>query len=413
MIIKKDSIIKLIILSLPFMYFLTIDIGFPLKIYEVLIAFLFLTLPFTNQNLMKFNKYDSIFIKFILVLLVYLSFSYIVGLYNIGQLSIIQGFNSWRSSLIFAGLTKIIYIAMIIIFLFFLFKSYLSSKEMIKYWLYGSVLSSLYGFLVYIFLPTDLRYLRMITFLEGNFAGSFFILSIALSSYLFLKERKRRYILFIFIFTLSVLETESTVAIINLLLFYFIIFLYISIKKKKFIIILFPMAFLVVLFFLQTEYAQGIIFDKLTAEEVTYKSFSRIDRLNSILIAIEIFKDYPIFGSGLGTYGFLFPIYENSLMLFYGYGVDVFSYKRIVNNMYIELLSESGIVGLSIFLMFLLYLHFEFFKSKKSFSHIIIYFGFLSILIAWNAYPSYTSLYHWVYIFIYYKIMKEEKNVYS
>ncbi len=412
MIIRQSSIIKLIIIFLPFMSVLTINLGFPLKVYELLILFLILTIPFSNSKISVIGKNDKLFFLLLSYFLMYLLISYFIGLYNVSEISIVKEFTSWRHSLVFAGLSKFFYILIIFIFLLVIYKNRLKIDHIIKIWIYGALLSSLYGLSLFVFLPSNSTYFRAITFAEGNFAGSFFILSIVLATYLFFKERNKIYIGYIILFVVSTLQTSSTIALINLGLYFLFVFSYFFIKKKKFIFIGIPLIIILIMFILQLNYIEYVIFEKLTSNEFTPQTYSRFDRINSIIIALEIFKEYPIMGSGLATYGFFFPLHENKLMLFAEYGIDVLSYKRIVNNVYLEILSENGIVGLIIFLTFLIYMIGIFITSNKNIELFMIFFGFFTILIAWNAYPTYTSLYHWVYIYLYYKIIKEESYDY-
>ena len=83
------------------------------------------------------------------------------------------------------------------------------------------------------------------------------------------------------------------------------------------------------------------ILDKLFEEDVTAASFSRIDRLLSIEAAFELFLRTPIFGHGLQSYGFLAnDLLSGPLLEIYDW-----SFRRIPNNIYLELLSETGLAG--------------------------------------------------------------------
>jgi putative inorganic carbon (HCO3(-)) transporter len=66
------------------------------------------------------------------------------------------------------------------------------------------------------------------------------------------------------------------------------------------------------------------------------------DRVDLAISAVNIFKDYPLSGAGLGMFGRLYkaPVgYEN-----------VISYQHLhVHNMYLEIAAEMGIIGLIAF----------------------------------------------------------------
>ncbi len=79
------------------------------------------------------------------------------------------------------------------------------------------------------------------------------------------------------------------------------------------------------------------------------KSFAESDfstniRLNYWRGAWEIFKDYPIFGSGLGTFGIIYPQYQK----------DPISAGKYAHNLYLEMMSEAGAFVLLFFVLFLI-----------------------------------------------------------
>ncbi len=91
--------------------------------------------------------------------------------------------------------------------------------------------------------------------------------------------------------------------------------------------------------------------------------------------SIEYFKGFFIFGSGLGTFSYIFPIYQS----FYSSGFFVYA-----ENEYLQLLVEMGIVGFGLLLIFALIL----FRSciavtKKSHGNLfLISLGLISAILA-------------------------------
>lgn len=85
-------------------------------------------------------------------------------------------------------------------------------------------------------------------------------------------------------------------------------------------------------------------------------------RLLVIMIGFEIFKDYPIIGSGFGTFGdsatksYPSPIYDD-----YGIERDIYS-----DNQYIQVIAQTGVVGVILFAVFLLGMLFMFWKYRKT-----------------------------------------------
>lgn len=82
----------------------------------------------------------------------------------------------------------------------------------------------------------------------------------------------------------------------------------------------------------------------------------------------EIWKDYPITGAGFGTFGgaatiaYGSPLYEN-------YGIDLsiyFENKIYSDNQYIQIIAETGAVGVILFAGFLLGMLGLFWKTRKS-----------------------------------------------
>jgi O-antigen ligase len=89
------------------------------------------------------------------------------------------------------------------------------------------------------------------------------------------------------------------------------------------------------------------ISEKLFEEEVTAQSFSRIDRLESISAAVNLFAEKPLFGQGLQTYGFLSnDRLSGPLLTTYDE-----SYRCITNNIYAELAAELGLIGLMLLIV--------------------------------------------------------------
>ena len=83
-----------------------------------------------------------------------------------------------------------------------------------------------------------------------------------------------------------------------------------------------------------------------------------VSSLGGILTtSIEIYKDYPIIGSGLRTFRIVCsdPKYDN---------IDSSEYEVRCNthphNIYLEILSETGIIGFIIFISFIIFITFKF-----------------------------------------------------
>jgi len=74
----------------------------------------------------------------------------------------------------------------------------------------------------------------------------------------------------------------------------------------------------------------------------------------------QIFKDFPIFGSGLGTFAWVFPMYRS----FHLIGVATHA-----ENDYLQLASEVGMVGIGLLLILFLFLLYKAISGIRSLSH--------------------------------------------
>lgn len=107
----------------------------------------------------------------------------------------------------------------------------------------------------------------------------------------------------------------------------------------------------------------GQAFDEKNIERMT--SNGRVFYLKK---GFEVWKDYPITGSGFGTFGgaatiaYGSPIYED-------YGIDLsiyFENKIYSDNQYIQIIAETGIIGVLLFAAFLLSMLALFWKTRHS-----------------------------------------------
>jgi len=74
----------------------------------------------------------------------------------------------------------------------------------------------------------------------------------------------------------------------------------------------------------------------------------------------QIFKDFPIFGSGLGTFTWVFPMYRS----FHLIGIATHA-----ENDYLQLASEVGLVGVGLLLILFLFLLYKAIPGIRSLSH--------------------------------------------
>ncbi len=102
---------------------------------------------------------------------------------------------------------------------------------------------------------------------------------------------------------------------------------------------------------------------KETFDEGTLEKSRTTGRLFIVDKGFEVFLDYPILGSGFATFGdsasksYSSPIYEQ-------YGIDVNIYS---DNQYIQIIAQTGAVGVLLFAVFLLGMLWTFWKYRRDF----------------------------------------------
>ena len=96
------------------------------------------------------------------------------------------------------------------------------------------------------------------------------------------------------------------------------------------------------------------IFDMVYSYEVGNVAVLSSGRGNIWSNAIDMYLENPIVGSGYGSFGEL-----------YGEKMDIVDYKRGAHNFYIKLLVETGLVGLSFFIILLISAGFSSIVNKQ------------------------------------------------
>lgn len=391
-------------LSLPFMQALTINIGFPLKIYEVSLIFLVGYIFFSRKFIL--NKNNKIETYLIMCLFATLSMSVFINGINIAADPIVTSFPS-RFGQIGDSIMKLVYAVIVFIgFILIINSPTKITDNIIKFWLIGAIVSAIYSWYLMIFsligksvflLPgiTDPQYINLIiynpimrmgTFVEGNFAGLFFFLSAVLA------YSAGHKLLFLFL-AISTLPTCSTAAIIVVMaLFIYIGFLkaFNSRLKNKIIIVSFLLvgSFGVVSVVYNTV-LNTIIVSKIFAPDDEHWSGSRKERISQTTAAFNMFKANPFFGVGLSQYGYYYDEFKDSSL--YEFGGD---YKRIPNNVYIEILSECGIISLTILIVFLLRVIMRLTQTRNN----ILRAGLFGMLIYFLVFPTFSIMYVWFYL---------------
>lgn len=189
------------------------------------------------------------------------------------------------------------------------------------------------------------------TMANANVFGIYSVMTFLLSWGFYLKYHRRIYILPAFIIACSIMLSGSRASLI-ILAVTLVIMLVCSEKGRRI------KAFIHTSCMGVTSYAFIVFFRMLLLSGIkdpgtismnvigrtgTFTT-SVVDRLKFWNVAFDIFKGKPIAGTGLGTFFTEYANHYNNIGLF----------ARYVHNHYLQLLSETGIIGLLLFIIFLL-----------------------------------------------------------
>jgi O-antigen ligase len=393
--------IRLLFLSLPFTYALTIDLKFPLKISEVVLIVI-LILTFQRGRISAFWLRNAP-LKAFFVFLVFTFFSLLIN--SLWTYSYQLSEYDSRFGYTFDSVFKFFYL-LLAFFTFFVatnaFK--IDSRKYIALFLKGGIVAGCYSW--YLFFAGLLRiqavllpgidepqyitlsfgtFIRGGTFKEGNYMGLFILFCVILSFY---SNRK----LLGYFFTTTLIATFSSVGIICVSLFLAYYYFSLNFTRRKLFRLSAIIIVLVVLFgtLFQHEDFKFLIISKISISkrEITNNAdYSREDRMNSFLTAIKMGLDNPFMGVGISNYARHFDhlapnnIFKNN------------DFKVIPNNIYAEIFAETGFFGLIIFL-YLLFLLYE--KTRFDNSG-ILKCGYVVTLIYFLAFPTFSMLFIWVF----------------
>ncbi len=266
-------------------------------------------------------------------------------------------------------------------------------ERVLYYWLIGMSVAVIIHVLCNVAISDELTRKGSL-FKEGNHAGLYYIVSFFCGlEYIRITRDKIGY-QFVALDIVGLLLTQSSAGILTLGLTIWVRQLFLSKTMASFFrtILISGVAVIVLLNSIDSFEFGAKIKEKLFEEEITAASFSRMDRMESVNIAVTLFMDNPVIGQGLQTYGFL----TNDLLK--GVLLDAydFSYRRIPNNIYAEIIAEQGVVGFISFSLILCMVVFIIFRNKRDKNYNFLA-GTLGVLGYWFAFPTYTILYIWVF----------------
>lgn len=345
--------------ALPFTYALTLQIAFPLKLYELLLVLLGLIAVFDGR--LRFAPGTFTVLKPMLWLwpwaAVGLAYRIMVPLGSFNGAGFTPRFGPAGD-----GITKLLYFAMALYaFVVLTLTAYEDSRRVARWWIAGAVLAAAYGWVLLgtsaLGLPAPLLpgmdSPQMITvagrevyragpFKEGNFFGMYLLCSTAVAMWL-------RWRWVALALSASVLITFSTANVIAMALFWTVLVLIRAGADRdprgRVLAFVFLMggAVFVLAVLLATGYLQQFVLDKITTDELG----SKFDRIDLTAAGLRMAFEHPIMGVGLSQYTYHYRTYQLT---------NVFAQFRengsIPGNVYVELASELGAVGLALALTF-------------------------------------------------------------
>lgn len=161
--------------------------------------------------------------------------------------------------------------------------------------------------------------------------------------------------------TLSIFFTFSRGAFIGLVIVLAVMFIR---RPPKFITFLATLAIVIgALQFISAQYFDrlGTLSDIVPGFGDPLQEISLRGRLSENTVAWMMFMDHPILGVGLDNYPALYQGYSREL------GIDPRTAERQPHNLYLEIASQLGIVGLVVFAVILFYLFRSLYRAQRTF----------------------------------------------
>lgn len=391
----RRTLVGMVLVTLPFTQALTIDLRFPFKAYELALLLLVALSASEARVRAAPGARREFFVLALFVGLVGLSLLY----RQLNPLPITAtGFTS-RFGAFGDSLAKLLYLLLAVYALLVLsFEAYRDTGWFMRTWLWGAIACSIYswylfgGSLLGLDLPLLPRstaqdvligsrhFIRSGTFEEGNFLGLYLLLSVAIA----LLARRTKLAAYL---SATVLTSFSTTSFLGLALFWIGYAVFgggpraSGWSTRTRVAVFIGLALIPLL---ATGYLEAVVVGKLVGTEAV----SRLNRIDFMLEGIRMFREHPIAGVGLSRYGYNYNSFQYMVS-----NSEADLHKLIANNVYVELLSELGIVATAVFLIFLGML----FRRTRGTQLAPLRWGLLALLLVWNAFPTYTLINIWAF----------------
>ncbi len=369
---RLPGLLKIILVTLPFTSSVTLPVGFPLKIYELVgLVAVFGMFAAGQVNLAGRSRVPMLWLLFLFGTL----FPAAYGLQLItDQRGSLLEWATGRYNPLVNTLFHYVYLAfdifLLVLVVDLLGKGRISTRQFVRFWLIGTCLAVAYAVLLNLVTMVGLspqlllrwdevQYMtiggvniaRTGPFKEGNYFGLYLLLSMVLALWASQQYRERFYTWLVPIIALGALITASPAAILGLLVLVVVAML-MGWGTPMLRLATAGGSVLVVVILVQSGLLLNFVdkFSLILFGGVTdTRNVSMVQRLNESYHAWLMFLDHP-WGIGIGNFGYLFGKYPD---LYTWMQSDFVSLKHIVNNVYLEVLVEHGIILFGVFVYIL------------------------------------------------------------
>jgi hypothetical protein len=389
-----------VVATLPFAYALTLNLRFPFKLYEL--ALLLGGAAVLAGGRLRAAPGAARALRALALFAVYAAG---VLVYRVARplATVESGAFESRFGATGDGVAKYVYL-LLAVFAFVLcsYAAYRDERLYVRVWVVGALVAAAYTWLLFagsalgappLLLPGMEKpqyvalggrlFIRSGTFQEGNYLGLYLVCSVAVAIY------GRRFVAAALL-SATTLVTFSTVNVIALAVLWLGVGWSAATSRREAAsraaaVLTFAVAAVASLLAVATTgYATEIVYAKLGASD----SISKIERLDQALAGLRMFLDHPLGGVGLSQYAYHYPVYQIT-----GAFNDGEHLKIIANNVYVELLAETGIVGALLFVAFLVGIA----RRARARGLAALWWGLVAMLLVFNAFPTYTIVFLWAY----------------
>jgi hypothetical protein len=405
---------------LPFTWELVADVGFPLKVYEVLFILALAVGLFYRQNYR-----DLMLTKPALVLSLFIGVVLITGMagFRLIDLAAAPAWAVGRCHPYYSTLSEILYLFFDAAVMLMVWDLALDSRRRrMIFWLLtissvvavGYALYQLAGHYLQVALPglptmPDRRSLieyivpRVTSFFkEPNYLAGYLVCLLPFTLAQFYREDAKKIVwstVLAFQFAGLYLTFSTAGWLIFLAVTAYLLWGLRAVSIRTSVILGGVLAAVILaLVIIQPQVFYEVIIDKLFGRFISPNTISRMERTAQVLNALVLFVHYPILGVGLGHYGLAADLAFNLNS----------SFNLTANNIYAELLAETGILGLVCFGWFLVVIGRRLWAQKRLVTDrtarielTALWVSFVTLVLMLNFYPSHSLTFIWVWWGIY------------